>query len=341
MDAMPLPEPTHTPLRGGPVLRWGVLAPGTIAEAWTSSLHRFTDQRVAAVASRTPARAQAFAARHGIPRAHGGYEALLADPDVDAVYVAAPHSEHLPLALLALDAGKHVLVEKPAGLNADQARVLAGAARRTGRFAQEAMWSRFLPQTTVLDRLVRDGALGDVLAVTADFGELFPTDPEGRAYNPALGGGALLDVGVYPIWFARFVLGAPDRVTATGSMTTTGVDAQVALVLDYASRAQAVLTTSMLVATPLRAVVAGTAARVEYTGPYLAPSGFVVRSGDRVLAEYRDPNGLAWHDGLCYQAEAMAAHVAEGRAQSPLHSLADTVGVLEIVDAAAAQVAAR
>ena len=335
---MILPPDSHTPLRGGATQRWGILAPGGIADDWTAALHTHTDQRVVAVASRSLERAQAFAGKHGIAQAYGSYEQLVADPTVDVVYIAPPHTEHLKLALLAIAAGKHVLVEKPIGISADEARTLAEAARAAGVFAMEAMWSRFLPQTTVVDALLRDGALGDVLTVTADFGAVFDTDPNGRAYNPALGGGALLDVGVYPAWFAHFVKGAPQRVTASGSLTSTGVDAQAAVILDYADHGQALLTTSMLVATPLAATISGTAARVDYPHEFMGPSSFRVLVDEKVVAEYSDPNGFRWRDGLSYQAVAVAQHIADGLTESPLHTLDDTIAVLDVLDAARAQV---
>jgi predicted dehydrogenase len=335
---MTLPEPTSTPLRGGAVLRWGILAPGGIADDWTRTLHKNTDQRVVAVASRTLDRAEAFAAKHGIPTAYGSYEQLVEDPTVDIVYIAAPHSEHLRLALLAIAAGKHVLVEKPIGISAAQARELAAAARTAGVFAMEAMWSRFLPQTTVVEQLLQAGDLGEVLTVTADFGAVFDPDPEGRAYNPALGGGALLDIGVYPLWFAHFVLGAPRRVTARGSLTTTGVDAQAAVILDYESHAQSVLTTSMIVSTPRRAVISGTSAQVQFPLNFMGPSEFEVVRHDEVIAEYTDPNGFRWRDGLCYQAVAVAQHIADGLTESPLHTLDDTIAILDVIDEARAQV---
>ena len=344
-----LPEPRFAPLRGGPVLRWGVLAPGAIATAWVQTVHANTDQRVVAVASRTASRAEAFATEHGIPRSYGSYQALVADPDIDIVYVAAPHSEHRRLALLAIAAGKHVLVEKPLALNAIEAAEIATAARLAGVFAMEAMWSRFLPQTDVIGQLLADGALGDVLTVTADFGTRFPFDPTGRAFNPALGGGALLDIGIYPIWFAHFVLGSPHRVTATGSLASTGVDAQAALVLDYDTAdhaaghaaAQAVLTTSMLVATPITATVCGTAARIQFDGQFVAPSSFrLLPADDSEPLLWPDRSGLSWRDGLCYQATAVACDIANGLTESPLHSLDDSIAVLSVIDQARAQLGA-
>lgn len=335
-----LPEPDHTPLTGGPALRWGVLAPGAIADQWVGTLHANTDQRVAAVASRSLDRAQGFAAKHGIERAYGGYEQLVADPGVDAVYVAAPHSEHLALGLLAIAAGKHVLIEKPIGVSAAQARELQAAGAAAGVLVMEAMWSRYLPQTTVVARLLGDGAFGDVLTVTADFGAVFEFDPAGRAFDPALGGGALLDLGVYPGWFAHFVLGAPERVTATGTLTVTGVDEQSAVILDYASRAQAVITTSLVVETPRAAAISGMEARIEFAGPFFAPSDFtLVRGGERI--PYLDGTGFTWGEGLCFQAAAFASYAAEGLLESPLHSMDDTIAVLEVLDSARAQLGAR
>lgn len=228
-----LPPSTAVALRGGPVVRWGVLAPGHIAEDWVATLHANSDQRVVAVASRSAQRAEDFAGRYGIPSAYDSYSALLADPLVDVVYLAAPHSLHRELALLVIAAGKHVLIEKPIALTAAEAREIAAAASAAGVFAGEAMWSAYLPQSTVIARLLRDGVLGEPKSVTADFGHSGTFDATSRAYDPALGGGALLDLGVYPVWFAHFALGAPDRVLAAGELAPTGVDAQASLVLGY------------------------------------------------------------------------------------------------------------
>jgi len=335
-----LPDPTHFPLTGGPALRWGVLAPGGIARDWVGALHAHTDQRVAAVASRSAERAAAFATEFGIDRAYGDYEQLVADPGVDAVYISAPHSEHRRLALLAISAGKHVLVEKPIAVTLADARDIVEAARAAGVFAMEALWSRFLPQHTVVARLLADGALGDVLTVTADFGAAFPFDPSSRAFDPALGGGALLDIGVYPAWFAHFVLGAPSAVTATGTLASTGVDAQAAVILDYPTGAQAAITTSMLVETPLAATVSGTSARIEFAGPFMGPGSFgLVRGGERT--EWVDRTGFVWRDGLCYQAAAVAQHVADGLTESPWHTLDDTLGIMAVLDSARAQLGVR
>ncbi len=337
-----LPTTTIAQLRGGPMLRWGVLAPGGIAGDWVRTLHANTDQRVHAVASRTMSRAEAFAREHGIETSYGSYEELVSDPSVDVVYIAAPHAEHRRLALLAINAGKHVLVEKPLALNADEAREIADAARAAGVFAMEAMWSRFLPQIDVLTQLLAAGDLGDVLTVTADFGSDFGSDLTSRPFDLALGGGALLDIGVYPVWFAGLVLGAPTRITATGTLASTGVEDQCALVLDYAaSGAQAVLTTSMRVATGIRAMVSGTGARVEFDGPFMAPSGFTVFPADEAdPIRWDDDSGLRWRDGLCFQAVAVARDIADGLTESPLHPLAASIDQLALIDEARRQLGA-
>lgn len=335
-----LPEPRVAPLRGGPTLRWGVLAPGGIAEDWVGSVQAHSDQRVHAVASRSLEKAQAFAANHGIDRSYGDYELLLADDEIDAVYIAAPHTGHLPLALLAIAAGKHVLVEKPIGVSVAEARELAAAARAAGVFAMEAMWSRFLPQTSVVAQLLSDGVLGDVKLVTADFSARFEFDAAHRAFNPALGGGALLDIGVYPAWFAHFVLGAPRTVTARGSLASTGVDAQAVVTLDHGSGAQAVITTSMLAQGTLGATISGTDAGIVFPGPFMGPGSFRLVANDGQTLEWVEPTGFQWRDGLCYQAAAVAQYVANGLTESPIHSLDDTIEILGVLDEARRQLGA-
>jgi len=333
-----LPTPRTPPLRGGPFLRWGVLAPGEIANDWVTTLHANTDQRVVAVASRTVARAEAFAANHGIPSAYGSYAALLEDSGVDVVYIAAPHSEHRALALLAIAAGKHVLVEKPIALNAVQAAEIAAAARAAGVFAMEALWSRYLPQSDVIARLLADGALGDVRLVTAILGWRWPFDPTSRGFDPALGGGAMLDAGVYSLWFSHFVLGEPARILAAGSLAPTGVDAETAVTIESASGALAAVTTSIVADTGVTASIHGTIARVEVDN-FVMPSGFtLVNGGDRT--EWRDASGLFGRAGLAWQAVALASYVAEGRTESPVHSLDDSIALMRTIDEVRAQVGA-
>lgn len=329
-----LPTARTYPLEGGPVLRWGILAPGDIAKDFAHAVHTHTDQRVLAVASRSLERATAFAARHGIEHAYGDYAELVANPAVDIVYIAAPHTEHKRLALLAIHAGKHVLVEKPLGVTAADAREVQSAAQAAGVFAMEGMWTRYLPQTDVMLQLVDDGVLGDIRLVLADFATKAPTDPEGRNYNPDLAGGSLLDLGIYPLWISQLFLGAPGRVNTFGSLTTTGVDAQTAVVLEFDSGAQSVLTTSLLHFSPERASINGTAARIEINPWFVVPAGFELIApgkGDRRLS-YVNDTGLEFRDGIAWEAAAVAQHVADGLSDSPLHSLDFSIGLMETMD---------
>ena len=337
-----LPSASITPLLGGATLRWAVLAPGHIAHQWVDAVHRHTEQRVVAVASRSLDRAQSFARNHAIERAHGSYEQLVEDAGVDAVYIASPHSEHARLALLAIAAGKHVLIEKPIAATPDEARQIADAARSAGVFAMEAMWSRFLPQSSIIDQLLADGAFGDVRQVQADFSVQFEFDPASRLFDPALAGGALLDLGVYPGWFIHFTLGAPRSITALGSLASTGVDEQSVVIGDHGGGAQSVLTTSLSAQGNNLASVVGTRARLDFTTAFMGPGGFrLTGRSDNETLEWTDTSDISWQEGLCYQAAAMAQHVADGLTESPLHTLDDAIEVLEVLHEARTQLGAK
>ena len=327
---MKLPTPRNVPLRGGPVLRWGVLAPGTIANDWVSTLHANTDQRVVAVGSRSAERGAAFAASHGIPRS-GDYDSVVGDPDVDVVYIAAPHSEHRSLALLAIAAGKHVLVEKPIALTADQAGEIAAAARAAGVFAMEAMWTRYLPQTDVIAQLLEQRAIGDVTLVTAVLGWQWPFDPASRGFAPALGGGAMLDAGVYSLWFSQFVLGEPTRVQASGNLAPTGVDSDSVVAIESASGALAAVTTSIVANTPVLAAVYGTEGSIQFDSAFVFPASFRLVTSDGE-EHFTDPSGLEGRDGLAWQATALAQYVADGLTESPIHSLDDSLALMRTID---------
>lgn len=340
MSSLPATEaelPVVAPLRGGPVLRWTVLGPGEIAGDFVRAL-RHTDQQVIAVGSRSAGRARAFAEQHGVPRAFGSYEAAVTADDIDVVYVATPNAVHRPLAVLAAEAGRHVLIEKPFATDPDDAEAIIAAVRGAGVFAMEAMWSRFLPQTALIERLVADGAIGEVRSVYADFGADFSDLAGGPVFDPELGGGALRDIGIYPVWLARWLLGPHRRLTATGTMTASGVDEQVAVVLDH-SRAQAVLHTTMLTDTPARATINGTGGRIEIDPPFLMPSGFVLHDGGGRAHRWQDPTTLRGRDGLAWQAVAVAQHVADGLVESPWHTMADALALTTTLSEARAAVA--
>jgi len=323
-------------LRGGPILRWGVLAPGTIAGDFVATVRRNTDQRVVAVASRSIERGRRFADRHGVERLHASYEALVSDPAVDIIYVAAPHSEHARLGLLAIAAGKHVLIEKPIATSAREAEELAAAARSAGVFAAEAMWTRYLPQFDVLDQLLRRGDLGTIRLATAEVGWAIGADPPARMLDPGLAGGAALDMGVYGYWFAQFAIGRPQRIRAVGSMTSTGVDEQAVVAIVGAEGRHAAVSTSMAVTVSGLAAIHGTLGSARFLDPFVFPARFVVEIGsDR--HEWADSSGLTGRDGLAWQTTAIARYIDQGLTDSAVHSLDDAIGVLHTIDAVRAQ----
>lgn len=321
-----------------PVLRWGVLAPGWIAGHFVDAVSRHTRQRIVTVGSRSIERAEAFATAHGIGSARGSYEEVVADPEVDVVYIAAPQSEHLALGLLAISGGKHVLIEKPLATSAADARTLVDAARAAGVFLMEAMWSRYQPQSSVIRTLVADGALGEIHSVAADHGQAIPRDPTHRLYRPELGGGALLDLGIYPIQLDSMVLGTPGKVTAIGALTDTGVDAYSTVVLAHGA-GQSTLTTSILTSTPTRAVIEGAVGRLEMGRLFHAPTTLTFATNDFFgeRTTWTDETGLALLDALSWQATALASYVGDGRLESPLHDHAETVAILETIDEARRQ----
>lgn len=311
-------------------LRWGIIGTGGIASSFAKDLRFLSDHRLAAVGSRSAAKAQAFAAEHGAERAHGSYEALVADPGVDAVYVSTPHPMHCRDTLLALGAGKHVLVEKPFAMDASEASRMVALAREKGLFLMEAMWTRFLPHIAELRKIFSSGALGRILTVIADHGQYIAYDPENRLYAPELGGGALLDLGIYPVSFANMVLGAPRRIMALSDAAPTGVDAQTSILFQYDSGAQAVLTTTSGAAGPIRAAVVGTEARVEIERFFFTPSSFTLTARDgKVLQRYE--NDYRGH-GLREEAAEVARCLRAGLSESPVLTLDESLSIMRTMD---------
>lgn len=326
---MPVADP-----RTAPPLRWGVLGPGGIAGAWTRALHAETASRVVAVGSRSPERAARFASAYGVERVHDSYRLLCEDPAVEAVYVATPHSHHAEQALLAIEAGKPVLVEKAFTRNRLEAERVFAAAREAGVLVMEAMWTRHLPHVLALHDLIGSGELGRVVNVTADHGQWFPFDAAHRLFDPALAGGALLDLGVYPVAFAHDFLGAPTTVTGVGTLGETGVDTQVTMVLDYPGEVQATLHTTLLARTPTTAAISGTDGHVVVDGPFYAPTSFTVhpRGGEPRHYDFSSPHGLH------FQAAEMARCIEAGLLESPRVPWRSTLDVLATLDSVRAQV---
>jgi predicted dehydrogenase len=320
-------------------LRWGILGTGWIAEQMTGDL-AVLGSPVTAVGSRTQERADTYAAAHSIPNAYGSYAELVADPDVDVIYVATPHPSHAADAMLALNAGKHVLVEKAFTINADEARAVTGLARERGLVVLEAMWTRWLPHMVRIREILAAGTLGDVRTVIADHTQKLSADPEHRMQNPALGGGALLDLGIYPVAFAWDVFGAPAKITAVSSPTPTGVDRQTAMSFEYADGQQAVMQCALDTQGPNEAVILGTDARIEIDRVWYAPTTFrVIAPDDSVIEEF--DGRMAAGRGMQFQAEALEALVAGGRLEDDVLSPGETVAIMESLDEVRAQIGLR
>ncbi|MCV2394926.1 Gfo/Idh/MocA family oxidoreductase [Actinotalea sp. M2MS4P-6] len=321
-----------------PPLRWGVLGPGWISEKFVDNVTRFTASEVVAVGSRSADRAAAFAAERGIRSAHGSYQELVDDPEVQAVYVASPHSAHHEHALLAIAAGKHVLVEKAFMVNAAQAEEVFDAARDAGVFAMEAMWTRHLPHVAALRAAIARGDIGEVVSVTADHGQNMKRHPPThRLHAAALAGGALLDLGVYPVSFAHDMLGAPDRVQATGSLTPTGVDGQISIALGFGDRAQASLHTTLWAKTATTAVIAGTEGRIEVEGDFYSTTSFTVQRDDGTWWAWDRPV----EGGFQYEVAEVARRVAAGELESPRMSWQGTLDVMRTMDEIRRQIGVR
>jgi predicted dehydrogenase len=323
-----LPRARTPDPRSAPSLRWGVLGTGWIADKFVTAMQKHSSQRVTAVGSRNVDSATEFARRLGIERAYGSYEQLVSDPGVDVVYIATPHNAHLPHALLALQAGKHTVVEKPLALNAIQGQRIADEARGRGLFCMEGYWTAFLPKFDVLRQLLEAGTLGDVTAVVADFGEWFPAHH--RIHRPELAGGPMLDLGTYLISFVLDVVGPPEQIFGSGTTTDTGVTGQTAMLLSRQDQ-QAVLHTTILANTPTRATVAGTAATIEIDGPFYQPGGFTLTATDGTNSlRYEEPR-IA-HEGLHFQAAEVARRINGGETGSPLRPLSASIDVLRVMD---------
>ncbi len=324
-------------------LHWGILGTGRIASTFAQGVARSQTSRVVAVGSRTAAAAATFATAHGIERAHSSYEALLADPTVQAVYVATPHPQHVPWVVRAAEAGKHVLCEKPLGLNRAEAETAVAACRAHGVLLMEAFMYRCHPQIAQLLELIRSGAIGQVCLVEASFGFSSTFDPASRLWSNALGGGAILDIGCYPVSFARLVAGAvsgrpfldPEQLCGAGVLhPKSGVDLCAAATLRFANDVIALVSTSITVTQENTARVLGT------TGSLLLPSPWLsaVEGGDAKIIWQRNgghaPEEIVVSSPPLYalEADTFARALMGGWRDVPAMPVADTLGNMATLD---------
>ncbi|MFD3562123.1 MULTISPECIES: Gfo/Idh/MocA family protein [unclassified Streptomyces] len=322
-------------------VRWGVLATGGIAASFTANLLDMPDAEVVAVASRSDASAKAFAERFGIPRAYGDWSSLAEDEDVDVVYVATPHAAHRAAAGLCLEAGRAVLCEKAFTLNSREAEELVTLARSRGLFLMEAMWMYCHPLIRKLKALVDDGAVGEVRTVQADFGLAGPFPPAHRLRDPEQGGGALLDLGVYPVSFAHLILGEPSEVTARAALSDEGVDLRTAMLLSWESGAHALLNCSIDAGTGVTASVTGSQGRIDIPHGFFYPDRFVLHRDGREPQEFTAEPGDGPRDSLRHEAGEVMHRLRAGDTESPIVPLDGSLAVMRTLDSVRGRVGVR
>lgn len=313
--------------------RWGILGPGNIAHQFAKGLAVLPDHELYAVGSRSAEKAGEFAKTYGASNVYGSYEELVADPKVDAIYVATPHPYHKPCTLLCIEAGKPVLCEKPFTVNEKEAIDVVNAAKAKGIFVMEAMWSRFFPLITELKKVIAAGTIGDVRMVQADFGFRAGVNPEGRLFKPELAGGGLLDVGVYAVSFSSLILGAPNQVAGIATIGETGVDEQNGLVLGHASGAISLLASAVRTNTAQEAMITGTDGRIRVHTQFWKPKAMTITAGgkDEIVEVPHDGNGYQ------YQAIEVAKQVKAGKIESDILPLSETLSIMRTMDTARAQ----
>jgi predicted dehydrogenase len=335
---MSIPAPHIIDPNSVPSLRWGVLAPGSIAEAWVGSVIEHTSQQIVAVASRTTGRAAEFAEKYAIENIYQTYEQLLADESIDAVYVASRAGDHFSHGMQVLEAGKHLLVEKPITYIASEAEALLALARSKGLLAMEAMWTRYLPQASVIDQLVPSLGSPELLVAT------FATDNRliERLWQKG-GGGVVHDMGIYPIAIAQQLFGDPTTIEATGQVSDQLIDSEAVVRLGYSSGARATLIMSMQASLPQTVSASFEQGVLNIHAPFLAPSGITLTDKDFYASgeTWTDESNVRGHEGLSYQATAFASYVEAGMLESAVHSHAQVVANIRVAEEIVRQLGAQ
>jgi predicted dehydrogenase len=301
-------------------IRFGIIGPGKIANRFATSFENVTGGKVYAIASRDLAKARAFADTYKAEKSYGSYEELLNDPNVDAIYIATPHPFHYEQTLLCLNAGKPVICEKPLALNYKQASEMITTAKKNNVFLMEAMWSRFFPATKKTLELVQSGIIGEVKYVQADFGFAAPVDLNNRVYNLSLGGGAQLDVGVYPLFLALVLLGRPDQIKAISQLASTGADTTTGALLSYKNGSIAHILSSIVTDSPKQADIMGTKGRIIMQSPWHKSQQITIKLHSGEVTEFPFPYP---NNGFQFQAEEVINCLKTNKKESDLmpHSL--------------------
>ncbi|MEK4044930.1 Gfo/Idh/MocA family oxidoreductase [Paenibacillus sp. FSL H8-0048] len=316
-------------------VKWGILSTGWIAHQFATDLAHAGNGVAYAVGSRSQESADKFAADHGIPVAYATYEELVNDPDVDAIYIGTPHPFHRENALLALRAGKAVLCEKPFTVNSGELEEVVAYAREHKLFLMEAMWSRYIPAQVKVREWLAAGRIGEVRLVKADLGFRADWNPEGRLLNPALGGGALLDVGIYPVSFTSMVLGPhPEKVSSTVHIGETGVDEHFSLLLSYGDGVSASLNAGIRLNLDDEAYIYGTEGRIVVNGTLVNPKSAELYVNGELVEKFEDERTSV---GYCFEAEEVGRCLQAGLTESPVMPLDESIALMKLLDEVRAQ----
>ncbi|KAA3658810.1 MAG: gfo/Idh/MocA family oxidoreductase [Chloroflexi bacterium] len=309
--------------------RWGILATGNIAGSMAQALHTVEDAELVAVASRSQASADKFGEKWNVPRRYASYDALAADPDVDIIYIATPHNLHYENMRLCLSASKHVLCEKPMTLNAAESAQCIAFARQNNLFLMEAVWMRFIPAIAQLRKWLADGVIGDVRLIQADFNFNLPFDPTHRLYNPELGGGALLDLGIYPLSFTTMLLGFPNEIHAQAQMSQSGVDELNTMTLIYDNNISAQLTSGMVINKPIEAFVMGSKGTIKVHNLFFRPDKMTLH----LNGEDPQTHTIPYLDNG-YPHEVLEVHncLRAGKLESNIMPLDETQRMMQLMD---------
>lgn len=309
-------------------IRWGIIGTGNIANKFAMDLDFIADAELVAVASRSQKSADWFADHYNIPYRYPNYEKLAENPDIDVVYISTPHPFHKGNSLLCLKNNKAVLCEKPFTINAKEAVELVAYARANKLFLMEAMWNRYLPALKRLKHLLAENVIGDILQLTADFSLKFQFDPKHRLFSPELGGGALLDLGIYPVSFSSFIFGQPKQIKSFAYLGQTGVDEQTSIILEFDDRKMASLFTSTRFTSPSEALLIGTKGNIKIHGPIYAPSRLtLVQDKKETIMEFPF-EGV----GLHFEAQEVIDCLKTGKMESDMMPLAESISIMKTMD---------
>ena len=310
------------------MIKWGIVGAGNIAHSFAKDLALVDGGELTSVASRDMAKAKTFANEYGAPYSYGSYEKLFESGTVDVIYIATPHTSHAKWSIAAMNAGHHVLCEKPLGVNKSQVLEIFKVAKKNNVFLMEALWSRFNPTIKKVKELVADGTIGDIGYLHADFA-FYGLDREesGRILNPELAGGSLLDIGIYPIFLAYLMLGMPTKIKASAHFHSTGVEVQTSMIFDY-DHAQAILYSGLTSNSEMKAQIAGSKGSIFIHPRWHEATGYTLNKDGEVTSHEVGKVGK----GYAHEIEEVHACLAQGKVQSDLWSHQNSLDLIEIMD---------